>query len=361
MIAPDDTTFAYVEGRQHAPKGADWERALDDWRALPTDDGAAFDREVAHRRGGAAPVRDVGHEPGAERDGRRPRARIPTRFETRAAREPPGARCATWTSARHADARHRGRPVFLGSCTNARIEDLRAAATSCAAARSGPGVRAMVVPGSMLREGAGRARGPRPRLPRRRLRVARRRLLDVPRHEPRHPRRPASAARRPRTATSKGARAPAGARTSSRPRWRPPPRSPATSRLPEELCVRSTVQSRRSGRALPLDRANVDTDQIIPAHWLKRIERTGFGAVLFEAWRRIPTFVLNDPRYAGATILVAGRELRQRLVARARGLGARRVRLPRGDRAASRRHLPRELPEERGRTRSRSRPRRSPS
>ncbi len=46
MIAPDDTTFAYVEGRAHAPKGALWERALDDWKTLPTDDGAVFDREV---------------------------------------------------------------------------------------------------------------------------------------------------------------------------------------------------------------------------------------------------------------------------------------------------------------------------
>ena len=61
-----------------------------------------------------------------------------------------------------------------------------------------------------------------------------------------------------------------------------------------------------TGRALPLDRANVDTDQIIPAHWLKSIERTGYGAGLFEAWRRDPAFVMNDPRYAGASILIAG-------------------------------------------------------
>ncbi len=63
---------------------------------------------------------------------------------------------------------------------------------------------------------------------------------------------------------------------------------------------------RVTGRALPLDRANVDTDQIIPAHWLKRVERTGYGEGLFEAWRRDPAFVMNDPRYAGASILIAG-------------------------------------------------------
>ena len=60
------------------------------------------------------------------------------------------------------------------------------------------------------------------------------------------------------------------------------------------------------GRALPLARENVDTDQIIPAHWLKRVARTGYGAGLFEAWRRDPSFVMNDHRYAGATIVVAG-------------------------------------------------------
>ena len=60
------------------------------------------------------------------------------------------------------------------------------------------------------------------------------------------------------------------------------------------------------GRALPLARADVDTDQIIPSHWLKRLERTGYGPGLFEAWRKDPAFVLNDPRYRGAEILLAG-------------------------------------------------------
>jgi 3-isopropylmalate/(R)-2-methylmalate dehydratase small subunit len=60
------------------------------------------------------------------------------------------------------------------------------------------------------------------------------------------------------------------------------------------------------GTALPLDRSDVDTDQIIPAEYLKRIERTGFGPFLFAEWRKDPAFVLNDPRYAGATILLTG-------------------------------------------------------
>jgi len=61
-----------------------------------------------------------------------------------------------------------------------------------------------------------------------------------------------------------------------------------------------------TGRAVPLRRSDVDTDQIIPSDWLKRIERTGFGAGLFSEWRQDPSFVLNDPAHAGASILVAG-------------------------------------------------------
>ena len=61
-----------------------------------------------------------------------------------------------------------------------------------------------------------------------------------------------------------------------------------------------------TGKAVPLPRSDVDTDQIIPAEWLKRVERTGFGQGLFSAWREDPSFVLNRPEHAGAVILVAG-------------------------------------------------------
>jgi 3-isopropylmalate/(R)-2-methylmalate dehydratase small subunit len=60
------------------------------------------------------------------------------------------------------------------------------------------------------------------------------------------------------------------------------------------------------GRAVPLDRSDVDTDQIIPSDWLKRVERTGFGEGLFAEWREDPDFVLNKPEHVGAVILVAG-------------------------------------------------------
>ena len=61
-----------------------------------------------------------------------------------------------------------------------------------------------------------------------------------------------------------------------------------------------------TGRAVPLDRSDVDTDQIIPSDWLKRVERTGFGAGLFGEWRDDRDFILNHPEYVGATILIAG-------------------------------------------------------
>jgi 3-isopropylmalate/(R)-2-methylmalate dehydratase small subunit len=61
-----------------------------------------------------------------------------------------------------------------------------------------------------------------------------------------------------------------------------------------------------TGTAVPLRRSDVDTDQIIPAVWLKRVERTGFGEGLFSAWRKDPSFVLNDARYAAGTVLVTG-------------------------------------------------------
>ena len=61
-----------------------------------------------------------------------------------------------------------------------------------------------------------------------------------------------------------------------------------------------------TGRAVPLRRSDVDTDQIIPSDWLKRVERTGFGAGLFSEWRTDPGFVLEQPQYAGASVLVTG-------------------------------------------------------
>jgi 3-isopropylmalate/(R)-2-methylmalate dehydratase small subunit len=91
--------------------------------------------------------------------------------------------------------------------------------------------------------------------------------------------------------------------------------------------------TRVRSKALPLNRADVDTDQIIPAKHLKRIERTGYGPLAFEAWRQDPAFVLNDPRYEGAEVLLARENFgcgssREHAVWALEGLGIRAIIAP---------------------------------
>jgi 3-isopropylmalate/(R)-2-methylmalate dehydratase large subunit len=148
LVAPDDTTFAYLEGRPHAPSGAGWEQALDDWRSLPTDDRATFDKAVELDAADIAPHVSWGTNPGqvAPISGTVP--------------DPD-----TFAEASERDAAHRaleymglavGTPlrevavdtVFIGSCTNGRIEDLRAVAAVIDGRTVAHGVRTLVVPGS---------------------------------------------------------------------------------------------------------------------------------------------------------------------------------------------------------------------
>ena len=99
------------------------------------------------------------------------------------------------------------------------------------------------------------------------------------------------------------------------------------------------------GRAVPLDRSDVDTDQIIPSDWLKRVERTGFGKGLFSEWRDERDFVLNDERFAGATILVAGANFGPD-PHESTPCGTDGLRLRGGGLASIRRHLPQQLHED---------------
>ena len=148
MIAPDDTTFAYLEGRDHAPKGAALEEALADWRTLPTDAGAGFDKEVVLEAASLAPFVTWGTNPAqvARIDGTVPE---PSSFEDPVDRET-AARALEYMGLAG------GTPirdiavdtVFIGSCTNGRIEDLRAAAGVLEGRTVRPGMRALVVPGS---------------------------------------------------------------------------------------------------------------------------------------------------------------------------------------------------------------------
>ncbi|MGH2561502.1 MAG: 3-isopropylmalate dehydratase large subunit [Thermomicrobiales bacterium] len=149
LIAPDDTTFAYVEGRPHAPKGVEWERALDDWRSLSTDVEATFDHEVELDAARIAPHVSWGTNPGQviAIDAVVP---DPSGFSDQTARS--AAERALAYMGLQPGTPIREIPVdtvFIGSCTNSRIEDLRLAASVVSGRHVRNGLRAMVVPGSM--------------------------------------------------------------------------------------------------------------------------------------------------------------------------------------------------------------------
>ncbi len=148
MIAPDDRTFAYLEGREFAPSGAAWEQALDRWRSLASDEGARYDREIVVDVATLEPQVTWGTNPGMV-------APVGAAVPDPADFADPDERAAV-ERARQYMALEPGTPigeitidrVFIGSCTNARIEDLRAAASVAAGKRVAPGVKALVVPGS---------------------------------------------------------------------------------------------------------------------------------------------------------------------------------------------------------------------
>jgi len=148
LIAPDDITFAYLEGRAHAPSGADWDAAVADWRSLVTDADAVFDREIVLDGADIGPHVSWGTNPGqvAPLDAAVP---DPDSFDDPAARES-AARALEYMGLT-AGTPIRDIPVdtvFIGSCTNSRIEDLRAAAAVAEGRRVKDGVRTLVVPGS---------------------------------------------------------------------------------------------------------------------------------------------------------------------------------------------------------------------
>jgi 3-isopropylmalate/(R)-2-methylmalate dehydratase large subunit len=148
LVAPDDTTFAYVEGRPHAPQGPEWERALDEWRTLPTDPGAAFDREVRLDAADLRPYVSWGTNP-AQSVTIDDEVPDPDAFEEPAKREA-ASRALTYMDLTPGTPVRDIRPdtIFIGSCTNSRMEDLRVAAEVVGGRTVAAGLRALVVPGS---------------------------------------------------------------------------------------------------------------------------------------------------------------------------------------------------------------------
>jgi 3-isopropylmalate/(R)-2-methylmalate dehydratase large subunit len=150
MIGPDDTTYQFLAGRGYAPKGADWDKALAYWRMLPTDAGATFDRELSFDAARLAPMVSWGTSPedSSPIDGVVP---DPSRIGD-ADRRRHVERALDYMQLRPATPLGKISidRVFIGSCTNSRIEDLRAAAKVVEGRTVSPRVRAMVVPGSGL-------------------------------------------------------------------------------------------------------------------------------------------------------------------------------------------------------------------
>ena len=148
LIAPDDTTFQYLHGRQFAPKGADWDAALARWSQLPTDAGAAFDRTIHIDAHNLAPMITWGTNPGM---GVAIDAAIPDPSSITNALERESVEKALVYMGLEAGKPILGHPVnvvFIGSCTNSRISDLRIAAQLMKGRKVNPNTRVMVVPGS---------------------------------------------------------------------------------------------------------------------------------------------------------------------------------------------------------------------
>jgi 3-isopropylmalate/(R)-2-methylmalate dehydratase large subunit len=143
MVAPDDTTFAFLEGRPHAPTGADWESALDRWRSLATDDDASFDDDVEIDATALRPHVSWGTNPGQT---------VTIDDVVPEPADETAERALAYMALTPGTPMRDIRPdtVFIGSCTNSRIGDLREAASVLRGRRVRAGMRAMVVPGSML-------------------------------------------------------------------------------------------------------------------------------------------------------------------------------------------------------------------
>jgi 3-isopropylmalate/(R)-2-methylmalate dehydratase large subunit len=148
LIAPDDTTFEYVAGRPHAPHGRDWDAAIEAWRELPSDPGASYDRTITIDASALEPMVTYGTNPGM---GLPISARVPAPED----QSDPSARRALEHALEYMDLQpgqailgQKVDVVFIGSCTNGRISDLRLAASVMKGRRIADGVRVMVVPGS---------------------------------------------------------------------------------------------------------------------------------------------------------------------------------------------------------------------
>jgi 3-isopropylmalate/(R)-2-methylmalate dehydratase large subunit len=148
LVAPDETTYQYIAGRPYAPKGAEWDAALTRWKQLPTDPGATYDKTITIDASALEPMITFGTNPGMG-------IPISSRIPDPSTVPDPIERESLAKALRYMDLKpnepllgHPVNVVFIGSCTNSRISDLRAAAAVLKGQKVSPSVRVMVVPGS---------------------------------------------------------------------------------------------------------------------------------------------------------------------------------------------------------------------
>ena len=320
MIAPDETTFEYIKGREYAPNGDEWKKAVVYWKTLKSGDDAVFDEEVYFNAEDISPMITYGTNPGM---GMSITDAVPLvdsipeagRISYKKSLEYMGLNEGELLMGKHIDY------VFLGSCTNGRIEDFRAFASIVKGRKKSPDVTVWLVPGSWMVDAQIREEG----------------LDKVFEDAGFKLRQPGCSA----CLAMNDDKIPAGkyaVSTSNRnfegrqgPGARTLLASPlvaaaaaVTGKIMDPRSLSPALPQEEGGKnhssgfsilrstCVPLPLENVDTDQIIPARFLKATTKEGFGENLFCDWRydkqgnKIESFVLNDPRYGGQ-ILVAGK------------------------------------------------------
>ncbi len=344
LIAPDQTTFDYIEGKPEAPKGADWDAAVAHWKTLRTDDDAVFDKELVLDASTMTPFVTWGTNPG---QGAPLGADIPGPDDF----DEPSDKVATEKALQYMGL-EAGTPlrevkvdtVFVGSCTNGRIEDLRLAASILEGRTVAADTPAAGRAGLGARPTPGRGRGPRQGLHRLGRRVARGRVLDVPRHEP----RPAGSRRAQRVDVQPQLRGTPGQGRSYASRLRPRRRRDRRPRHPLQPCGSSgglthghVHDPHRHRRA-----AEAQQRRHRPDHPGRLPQAGDPDGLRGRAVRRMAQRSRLRPQQPDVRQWLGARRrsgLRHRQLARARRVGPAELRLPGRHLLALRRHLPRQL------------------
>ncbi len=311
FIAPDDTTFEYLSGRPYAPQGGEWDRAVEHWRTLRSDDDAQFAKLLELDVDALKPQITWGTTPGDVIDIDQPVPALDSLPDSRRA----AATAALAYMGLAPGVPLEGLPVdvvFIGSCTNSRLSDLRSAASLVRGRKVARGIRALVVPGSTAVRRAAEDEG-----------------LDEIFRDAGFEWREAGCSMC-LAINDDVVRAGCALRLDVQPEFRRPPgtgRAHASGQSVDRRCGRDRRARGRSSQArlgdgmepllrlssvvAPLLRDNIDTDAIIPAAYMRSLS-TDPGSGLFARWRYRPDgspepgFVLNDPRFSAARILIAG-------------------------------------------------------